>query len=384
MHTTCDGTPLKSLWTWTWVIACTLPLAGCLGGGSDPAPAGPPAEFRNLGVLPGYASSQASALSSDGTVVVGTTATTAGNRQAFRWNAQQGMAGLGFIPDGTASAATAVSANGAVIVGVGDVNSGDPPTPSAGFRWTADGGAQRIDALPGSQLCAVGGVSGDGTVVVGTCLQTNNTAFRWTASSGPVALSRFGGGGNQQSNAIAISRDGLVIVGVGHPVLTGAVMWAANGSSTSLGKLPGDAEGVATAVSRDGSVIVGASTNNAGVPRAFRWTQQTGMVALANGVNGLLGTFATSVSGSGSTIVGWGPESTGDVALIWDVDHGWRKLDAALAIDYQTQVTGWVLTRATAISDDARTIAGYGTNPQGQTEAWIVRLPHEYPAAVDR
>jgi len=51
-------------------------------------------------------------------------------------------------------------------------------------------------------------------------------------------------------------------------------------------------------------------------------------------------------------------------------------LDAALAIDNQTQITGWILTRATAISDDAHTIAGYGTNPQGQTEAWIIELPN--------
>jgi len=58
------------------------------------------------------------------------------------------------------------------------------------------------------------------------------------------------------------------------------------------------------------------------------------------------------------------------------VDHGWRKLDAVLATDYQTQITGWILTRATAISDNAQAIAGYGTNPQGQTEAWIVKLPN--------
>ena len=367
---------LVSFWKCTWVIACALPLAGCLIGGSDRAPPVLPAEFLNLGVLQGYTSSQASAISSDGTVVVGMTTTTAGNRQAIRWNAQQGMVGLGFIPGGTASTATAVSANGAVIVGIGDANNGNPRTPSAGFRWTADGGVQRIDALSGSQLCSVGGVSGDGAVIVGTCLQSNNTAFRWTASSGPVGLSQFGGGSDQQSTAIAISMDGFVMVGAGHPVLTGAVMWAANGSATILGKLPGDAEGVATAVSRDGSVIVGASTNNAGIPRAFRWTQQTGMVDLGNGISGLLGTFATSVSGNGRTIVGWGPEPTGDVALIWDVDHGWRKLDAVLATDYQTQITGWRLTRATAISDNAQAIAGYGTNPQGQTEAWIVKLPN--------
>lgn len=369
------STKLRSLWKFAWLIGGALPLAACLGGGGDNAPPVQRTAFRNLGFLPGYASSQAIAVSSEGTVVVGTTTTAAGNRQAFRWSAQQGMVGLGFMPGGTSSVATAVSANGAVIVGGGDATNSDPPTPSAVFRWTADVGLQRVDSLPGSYLCSAGGVSGDGAAVVGTCLQFNNTAFRWTASTGSIALGRFGGGSNQQSAAVAISLDGAVIVGAGHPSLTGAVMWAADGSPTILGKLPGDAEGTATAVSRDGSVVVGSSMDNARNFRAFRWTQQTGMVDLGNSVNGLLGSFATSVSGNGRIIVGWGPTATGDVALIWDMDHGLRLLDAALLADYQTQITGWKLTRATAISDDAHTIAGYGTNPQGQTEAWIVKLP---------
>jgi probable HAF family extracellular repeat protein len=369
------STKLRSLCKLAWLSSGALSLAACLGGGSDNAPQVERATFRNLGFLAGYASSQAIAVSSDGTVVVGTAITTAGHRQAFRWNAQQGVVGLGFIPGGTSSMATAVSANGAVIVGGGDATNGDPPTPSAVFRWTADVGTQRVDSLPDSSLCYAGGVSGDGTAVVGTCLQFNNTAFRWTASTGSIALSRFGGGSNQQSTAIAISLDGGVIVGAGHPSLTGAVMWTTDGSPTLLGKLPGDAEGTATAVSSDGSVVVGSSRDSAGNYRAFRWTQQTGMVALANNVDGLLGSFATSVSGNGRIVVGWGPTITGDVALVWDMDHGLRRLDAALFDDYQTQIMGWKLTRATAISDDAHTIAGYGTNPEGQTEAWIVKLP---------
>jgi uncharacterized membrane protein len=59
---------------------------------------------------------------------------------------------------------------------------------------------------------------------------------------------------------------------------------------------------------------------------------------------------------------------------MWDADHGWRALDAVLDLDYATQVPGWTLNRATAISGDGRTIAGFGTNPQGQTEAWVVNL----------
>ena len=51
---------LVSFWKCTWVIACALPLAGCLIGGSDRAPPVLPAEFLNLGVLQGYTSGPSS------------------------------------------------------------------------------------------------------------------------------------------------------------------------------------------------------------------------------------------------------------------------------------------------------------------------------------
>jgi len=375
MNAHCNTT-IRRLWRSTWLIGGVLSLAACFGGGSDSSPEVPRATFRSLGVLPGYASSSAHAVSSDGSVVVGTTHTATGSHQAFLWSAQRGMVGLGFMPGGTLSSATAVSADGTVVVGDGNAASSDPPTSLAGFRWTTDAGMRPLDSLPGTafQLCSSRGVSGDGAVVVGTCLQFNNSAFRWTAGTGTVALGQFGGGSNMQSTATAISLDGTAIVGAGHPVLTGAVMWSAEGSPTILGKLPGDGSATAMAVSRDGSVVVGTSTDNAGNSRAFRWTRQTGMVDLGIAVNGLLQSSASSVSGDGRTIVGSGRMATGDVALIWDVDHGLRTLDAALLADYQTPVPGWILTQATDISDDGQTIVGHGTNAQGQTEAWMVRL----------
>ena len=369
------ATGLRSLRRFGWRVGVVALLAASLVGCGDDSPQTVRATFRNLGFLPGYASSQPTAVSADGTVVVGLATTAAGSRQGFRWNVQQGMVGLGFLPGGFSSMATAVSANGTVIVGVGDATGSEPSTPSAAFRWTPDAGVRRVESLPGSSLCSAGGVSGDGATVVGTCLQVNNTAYRWTAATGAIALTRFGGGSNQQSSAAAISLDAALVVGAGHPVLTGAVTWAADGSSTVLGLLPGDAEATATAVSRDGSTVVGASKSATGTQRAFRWSRQTGLVALGSDVAGLTGTYAAAVSGDGRLIAGWGPTATGDVALVWDGEHGVRLLEAALLADYQTQVPGWKLARATAVSDDGRTIAGYGSNPQGATEAWIVRLP---------
>jgi len=328
-----------------------------------------------LGFVPGYAMSQVSAVSLDGSVVVGTASTTSGNRQAFRWTAAEGTKGLGYMPGGTYSAAAAVSSDGSVILGNGD-SAGLPTTAATVFRWTANAGASRLASPLGAYLCSGSGLSADGSTVAGTCLQINDEAYRWTGDAPPAALGQFGGGSNQTSSANGISADASAIVGAGHPALTGAMMWAADGTPTVLGKLPDDASAYAAAASHDGTVIVGTSQDGAQNGRGFRWTKDAGIVALGAAPSGLSGTYAASISGDASVVVGWGSGDDGDIALIWDASHGWRRLDTALAADYGLDVDGWTLARAMAIAEDGRTIGGYGTNASGQTEAWIVRLPH--------
>lgn len=357
-----------------WPMFAVLPLAACFGGGESAAPV-QSATFVALGTLSGYATSQAIALSADGSVVAGIASTPAGRRQAFRWTAHEGAVGLGFMPGGTYSAAAAISADGSVILGNGDTTSS--PTASAGpFLWSAGTGVVRLQPPPNAVLCAGAGMSGDGGVVAGTCLTFNNEAFLWRGGAAPVSLGRFGGGSNQTSSAAAVSKDGSTIVGTGHPVLTGAVVWNTGGAATVVGKLANDATANASAVTRNGSSVVGTSMDGRQVARAFLWTRTMGIGALGDELPpGVTGTYASGVSGDGATVVGWGPTDEGEAALIWQAESGWRTLAAALVADHWTEVPGWQLTRATAISDDGRTIVGFGTNPNGLTEGWLVRLP---------
>ncbi len=343
---------------------------------SDSGSPTPRATFRNLGILSGYASSQAKR-------PLGRWKLWSRERARRRPAIARRFAGprskacraWDSLPAAASSRATGVSADGAVIVGDADANAGSPPTSSAGFRWTAADGnaahprAARFGAVLRSRRFRRWHRRG------GYLPAIRQHGVSLDRATGPVALSRLGPGSNAQSTASAISRDGSVIAGAGHPVLTGAAIWLADGSATILGKLPGDVEGIATAASSDGSVVTGVSTGTTGTPHAFRWTQQGGMVDLDSGPGGLPGMVATSISDNGRVIVGWYASSSGDVALIWDADHGWRALDAVLALDFGTQVPGWTLSRATAVSGDGRAIAGFGTNPQGQTEAWVVILP---------
>lgn len=77
-----------------------------------------------LGGLPGFASSGASAISADGTVVVGSSYALAGAQEAVRWTAG-GAQGIGDLSGGNIdSHANAANADGSVIAGLGDSGRG--------------------------------------------------------------------------------------------------------------------------------------------------------------------------------------------------------------------------------------------------------------------
>ena len=151
----------------------------------------------------------AQAVSGDGQVVVGSSASTKHlerGDQAFRWSATDGMTGLGFLPGETQSTATAVSADGSVVVGVSGLSA---------FRWTATSGLENIGNFFPT------GVSADGNVVVGVA-QDTGTATIWTPDGGAQALQAVLENqlnsplGWQGLNSVAaISDDGTVVVGNG-------------------------------------------------------------------------------------------------------------------------------------------------------------------------
>jgi len=52
-----------------------------------------------------------------------------------------------------------------------------------------------------------------------------------------------------------------------------------------------------------------------------------------------------------------------------------RSVKDVLQDECGPDLTGWTLTEANGISADGNTIVGYGTNPLGNTEAWIAVIP---------
>ena len=101
---------------------------------------------------------------------------------------------------------------------------------------------------------------------------------------------------------------------------------------------------------------------------AFRWTAETGMLGL-----GVLSGTAHDVTADGTLIVGRMSGST--EPFIWDASNGARNLQDVLARDFGLDLTGWVLRRVSAISDDGTVIVGEGVNPSGNSEAWMAIVP---------
>jgi probable HAF family extracellular repeat protein len=330
------------------------------------------ASFQGLGDFPGgNFESLASAVSADGSIVVGY-GTTASGKQAFRWMESSGMVSLGNLADSSFKYnwANRISADGNIIVGSGDPGSGW--NSYKGFQWTKENGMVTIGGLDSSARYEDWAASYDGSVIVG---DGGLQAFQWTKNQGTKGLGVLAG--RNRSRAVDVSADGSVIVGSSYTVSweqEQAFRWTQNEGMVGLGFLPGSNYSFPNAVSPDGSVIVGTSSDSSGYP-AFRWTKETGMTNLGH-LPGRQTTHPFSASLYGKVIVG-GSFNTGmknPRAFVWDSIHGMRDLQNVLQSDYGLNLTGWELNSAFSVTPDGNVIVGWGKNPSGQKEAFRVVL----------
>jgi probable HAF family extracellular repeat protein len=140
---------------------------------------------------------------------------------AFRWTPAGGLQDLG-LTTGAESFATAISGDGSVIVGEARDASGF----WRAFRWTASTGMIDIGTLGGPESAPFG-VNKDGTVIVGASLTSGSSGsshiFRWTPKTGMQdLLTVLQAAGVHTADKwvdlntmVGVSADGTIMVGYG-------------------------------------------------------------------------------------------------------------------------------------------------------------------------
>jgi probable HAF family extracellular repeat protein len=335
------------------------------------------ASLQGLGYLPttppNGPESRATAVSADGTVVVGFSNSGSG-QQAFRWSGGA-MAGLGYIAGGNSTIAYAISADGNIIVGHGN----SATTPNYAFKWSGGTLSAVASSDCGGQGPFAYGVSSDGSVIVGNTDGTTapncfpGRAVQWLNGGAFSLLMPTPSQAPPSGLARGTNADGSVIVGeVGASTsascnpCTQAFRWTGN-TITMLGDLGGNYSS-AYAASSNGLVVVGTAAVDNVNSQPFRWTAATGLVGL--GGQGVY-SIAYATNADGSVVVG--KVGNPGRAFRWTAATGLQYLDDLLTAA-GASVTGWSLTAATGVSADGSVIVGYGSSATGG-QAWIAHLP---------
>lgn len=289
--------------------------------------------------------SQADGVSADGNVVSGEKDGT-----VFRWTESGGMTLL------SSGVLARISEDGNTLAWQG----------ASGIqRWTQAGGTTLVSNAHPSAF----GLSGDGSTIV-----YNNQ--KWSSASGFTTLQAPTGLGQGTAYAWAVNHDGSVIAGSYVPGTSHATRWDGNGVGTALGPIPGyPIDDVANTISSDGQKILGFGRGPNGFD-VFRWTPQLGMHALQVAPAGYTGASPLDVTPDGEILVG---TNLGN-AFLWRAGAGPMYVKDVLEGEFGMNLSGYTLDYATGISDDARTIVGFGTdNIVGGSFGWVVHLDRSIP-----
>lgn len=379
-----------ALQTMTWTqwgrsafIVCIL---ACYSYGFVSAARAASYSFSWLGVMPGDQATYASAISDDGTTVVGNSFSNPnspnGVQQAFRWTASTGMTAVGNLPNGIPLiAAGGVSTDGSVIAGS---SYGQP------YRWTQPNIMTPLGYLPGTtgEYGGADSISGNGLVIGGSVtgdVLMGTEPFLWSAATGMINIDTLGGGTGNQDSVYNLNYDGSMAVGMTtYGGERRAFLWTTSTGMHLLAPLPGTPlnplESWAQDLSANGSVVVGyAETATSIVP--FRWTPSGGMSALPLTAGSTRGE-ANGVSANGSIIVGYSNIGSTDHAIRWDPVLGAQSIESILrAHGYSSVLTGNLLVQAVSVSADGQTMTGWGYGPGG-VQPWVATIPVPEPSTV--
>ena len=345
------------------VLAVTL--------GVTNAYAATPTTFETIGP----ANYEVTDMSADGTVLVGTFSF---GGPAFRWTR---LGGVEFI--GGNGGGIKISADGSVISGNVDVNGhNEAALWLGGENWQPLGGLGTTGCPDFSNGYDV---SGNGQVIVGLgWFGCGAHGFRWEQGTGMVDLGRLGPGSYSRANAVNF--DGSVIVGWDDSLFDRRGARWVNGVESLLADVPGNEiyMGSAEATTPDGLIVVG---GEAGMPgdeiyeEAYIWTEGQGgkLIGKLPGGGAFARAFAYAISDDGSLVAG-GSGGQFRLGFLWSATTGMINFQDYLLALGVTGLDGWTLGNVRTMSADGTKMAGWGVNPDGLLQGWLVE---NLPALAD-
>lgn len=330
--------------------------------------------FEGIGHLAGtVVGSSVNAISDDGRIVTGWANSLDGQRRVpVTWTREGGLEALGEMAGAMNTDPSAISSDGSIIAGTVRL-----PEGVRAFRWTSTGGYELLGILDG-QGSIVSGMSADGQTIVGSIEHPGGDyrAMRWTAAEG-LHLLLINPSEDPTSLANGINRAGTAIVGTAYfNGGYGASRWQGDSPPEELTG-PDGSSFYPGYVSEDTQHVLGYNLSASG-SQAAHWVEEVGLAVLGDLPGGTVNAVATSMSPSGSIILGAGTTDVGREAFFWDASRGMRRLSDVLLSDYGLVTDGWTLQSA-KFSADGSVIAGRAINPDGLIEGYVIRIPEPHP-----
>lgn len=314
----------------------------------------------DLGTLPGYLSSDATGINSNGQIVGYSTGSN-GQPQAFLYSGGS-MQGLGtFSASQSCSVATGINNAGQVVgytqqsYGVGY---GTGPT--YGFIYSS-GTATQFSELRGPAYTFGNTINNAGQVAGFSLVSNSDVTDGFLYSGGSMTDLGSLAGSNDYSDAYGIN-DHTQIVGYSTiPNSSGrdrAFLWQ-NGAMTDLGDLyGGSASAWAYSINNSGQVVGDSWQVAPSSAHAFLW--QSGTMTDLGTLPG--GTFSQALGINNSGLI------VGDASGHAFLDSGGTMEDLNTLIP---SGSGWTLEQANGINDNGQ-IVGYGINSSGQSDAFLL------------
>ena len=300
--------------------------------------------------------------------------------------AAPGVTDLGTLENDNSgfSNANAISSDGSTVVGQSDKDNGKQRVAVwSGSNWSTKTGLGTL-RTDNSGMSRAYAVSHDGSVVAGEADNDNDGYLHATVWSGSnwstkTDLGTLKADNSGISHASGLSHDGSVVVGFSEWdsrafTSSHATVWSGSGwaTKTDLGTLKTDNSGYSRAFATigDGSMVFGMAENDNGdihatVWSGSGWTTKTDLGTLKADNTG--GSNANAVSSDGSVVAGYAQNDNGDQrAIVWS-GSGWStKTDLGTL---KTDNSGW--SSVSGISADGKFAVGYVQNDNGDTRAAV-------------